>query len=419
MDPNLLHTVGQATWSVLLSLAPSLLLGATLAGLLHVALPKGFAAAQLRGRGGVVKAVAFGVPLPLCSCGVLPAGIGLKKDGASDGAAVGFLISTPETGVDSMAVSAAFFGWPFAIFKVISATIMGLTGGLLADRVGGGRRLDLDAAAPPALRPSTPPASAPVGFRAKGRAAFGHSVELLRSIWTWLVIGVVLSVAIEVFVPDHVFAGVAAWGGVGAALAALVLSLPLYVCATASVPIAAALVAGGLPAGAALVFLMAGPATNAATVGAIYKSFGGRIFGVYLGTLLIGSFGFGLGFDFVLGETTAAMGHAHDHAAAPWKVALTVGLVAVLAAFAIDDLRRALDRRRRGRRAPGAAEPLSLPVEGMTCSGCVRKLEGCLAQDGAVDEAIVELEPGRATVRGRLSEARLRELIVESGFRVG
>ncbi|MEO1085187.1 MAG: heavy metal-associated domain-containing protein, partial [Acidobacteriota bacterium] len=88
------------------------------------------------------------------------------------------------------------------------------------------------------------------------------------------------------------------------------------------------------------------------------------------------------------------------------------------AAFAFDDLRRALGRRAWGRRA-AAADHLSLPVEGMTCNGCVRKLEGHLATEGDVDEAVVQLEPGRATVRGRLSEARLRELIVESGFRVG
>ncbi|MEM1178953.1 MAG: permease [Acidobacteriota bacterium] len=413
---GLFSSLGHAAWQVLVNLAPSLLLGATLAGLLHVLLPRGFASAQLRGRAGVAKAVAFGVPLPLCSCGVLPAGIGLKKDGASDGAAVGFLIATPETGVDSMAVSAAFFGWPFALFKVMSATVMGLTGGLLADRVGRGDSppagpLSGEAAVAPAAHGSAPQ---PAGWVDKGRTALGHSLELVRSIWVWLVVGVSLSVAIEVFVPDHVFASVAAWGGVGAALAALVLSLPLYVCATASVPIAAALVAGGLPASAALVFLMAGPATNAATVGAISKNFGGRILGVYMGTLVVGSFGFGLGFDFLLGQTAATAAHAHDHGAAPWKVALTAALVLLLASFAVDDLRRALRRR-----APAASDRLSLPVEGMSCNGCVRHLEGRLAQEGDVDEALVELEPPRATVKGRLSEQRLRELIAEAGYRAG
>ena len=120
----------EAMWQVWLQLAPWLLLGAAAAGLLHVALPRDFTRRQFRGVPGVVKAVALGVPLPLCSCGVIPAGLGLKKDGASDGATVGFLISTPQTGVDSILVSASFLGWPFTIYKALSALAMGLFGGV-------------------------------------------------------------------------------------------------------------------------------------------------------------------------------------------------------------------------------------------------------------------------------------------------
>ena len=105
-----------AMWQVTVELAPWLLLGSLVAGVLHVVLPPGFVHRRLRGRGGVVKAVLLGVPLPLCSCGVIPAGLGLKRDGASNGAAIGFLASTPQTGVDSVLVSASFLGWPFAVF---------------------------------------------------------------------------------------------------------------------------------------------------------------------------------------------------------------------------------------------------------------------------------------------------------------
>ena len=103
-----------ALWAVLTELAPWLLLGAVVAGLLHGLLPPGFVQRQLQGRAGVAKAVLLGVPLPLCSCGVIPTGIGLKEDGASDGAAIGFLTATPQTGVDSVLVSAGLLGWPFA-----------------------------------------------------------------------------------------------------------------------------------------------------------------------------------------------------------------------------------------------------------------------------------------------------------------
>ena len=110
-------------WFTLCELSPWLLLGMFLSGLLHVILPTKFVRQKLRGFSGVLKSVAIGVPLPLCSCGVIPAGIGLKKDGASNGAAVGFLISTPQTGVDSILVSASFFGWPFAVFKLVLSLI--------------------------------------------------------------------------------------------------------------------------------------------------------------------------------------------------------------------------------------------------------------------------------------------------------
>ena len=119
------------SWTILCQLAPWLLLGMLLSGLLHVFLPAGFVRRKFHGFGGVIKSVLLGVPLPLCSCGVVPAGIGLKNQGASNGAAVGFLISTPQTGVDSILVSASFFGWPFAIFKMATAAITGVLGGVV------------------------------------------------------------------------------------------------------------------------------------------------------------------------------------------------------------------------------------------------------------------------------------------------
>jgi len=119
--------------AVWVSLAPFLFLGAALAGIIHVILPSDFIRNALSGRRGIWRAVLIGVPLPLCSCGVIPAGLGLRRDGASEGATVGFLISTPQTGVDSVLVSASLLGLPFAIYKVVAAAITGLIGGLITD----------------------------------------------------------------------------------------------------------------------------------------------------------------------------------------------------------------------------------------------------------------------------------------------
>ncbi|MFT7623758.1 MAG: hypothetical protein ACI9WU_002941, partial [Myxococcota bacterium] len=149
--------------------------------------------------------------------------------------------------------------------------------------------------------------------------------------------GVLVSAAISTFVPDAWLSGLGAWGVLGGALAALMVSLPLYVCATASVPIAAALVAGGMPTGAALVFLMAGPATNVATVGAVHRAFGGRVLAIYLSTIIVGSMGLALSFDFVLAGTAEVSTHMHH--GSWWEVSAAVLLLAMMAWFAVEELR--------------------------------------------------------------------------------
>ncbi len=388
-----------AMWQVWLQLAPWLLLGAAAAGLLHVLLPRDFARQQFRGTSGVVKAVALGVPLPLCSCGVIPAGLGLKKDGASDGAAVGFLISTPQTGVDSLLVSASFLGWPFTIFKMMSALVMGLVGGVASEA------LHTDAAAESRLEGATAPHST-VGF-------FEHVVDVIRPIWRWIVFGVVASAAITVWIPPGAMAG---WAEVNPALtglAALLIAVPLYVCATASVPIAAALVMQGMPTGAALVFLMAGPATNVATIGAVRRAFGGRVLAVYLSTVVIGSVVLAYLYDALMPfEALGSMTHEHGHPWWAWASAFVLG--ALFLYFALDDLRRAVQRRR----APATEAAVTLEVEGLTCDNCVRKLEQALAETEGVTSAVVTLKPQRATIEGTVAPSELEAVVRATGYAV-
>lgn len=382
-----------SAWDVMLELAPWLLLGAAVAGVLHVLLPPGFVHRNLRGRGAVLKAVLLGVPLPLCSCGVIPAGLGLKRDGASDGASIGFLIATPQTGVDSVLVSASMLGWPFALFKVGSAFVLGLIGGALTDQL-------TDTSGEVAV-------SQPSSKRPSVRDGVAHALEIIETIWKWLVFGVLVSAAITTFVPNEMMAGFAGAGGTWAMLAMLVVSLPLYVCATASVPIAAALVAGGFPPGAALVFLMAGPATNLATVGAVKGAFGTRALAVYLGTIIVGSVGLGYLFDFVLeGAATHA---AHEHGSSPVAFVSAIVLVVMLGVFAVRELMTRL------RPAPEVSGDLiQIAVEGLTCDGCVRKLEGTLRSE--CEQVSVDREAGLATVSMDVAEARIRELVREAGF---
>jgi len=397
-----MHEFFLEIWRVLLELAPWLLLGAAIGGLLHIALPPSFLRRQLSGRSGVLKAVGLGVPLPLCSCGVIPVGLQLKKSGASDGAVVAFLTSTPQTGADSILVSASMLGWPFAIFKLASAAVTGLIGGWLTD---------FSTHSTAASLPTSESEEQPIDNRLS--ALFSHSLELLRSIWGWLVFGVVVSAAISAFMPQHALNGLSAYGGLAAMGVTLVISLPLYVCATASVPIAAALVASGLPTGAALVFLMAGPATNVATLGAVYRTLGRRPLAIYLTTIVLGSVACGWAFEFVITTEGATVGHQHEMSTW-WNVSSAALLVAIIGWFAAQDLLRL--KRRWSLASAGGGPAIEVGVDGMTCGNCVAKLEKTLAGDARVEGAKVVLQPGQAVVHGSVSEDRVRELIRQAGF---
>ncbi len=390
----------EALWAILLSLAPWLLLGAVIAGLLHGLLPSNWIQRQFQGRSGVLKAVALGVPLPLCSCGVIPAGLGLKKEGASDGAAVGFLISTPQTGVDSILVSASFLGWPFALFKVVAAAVTGVVGGWLTDAG--------------ESKESIPQVSASETSKTAVSAGemFEYAFDILRTIWRWLAFGVLASAAITTWIPAGSLAAVGDWPPLLVGMAALTFSLPLYVCATASVPIAAALVGAGVPAGAALVFLMAGPASNVATIGAVYRGLGRRPLVIYLATLMIGSVGLGLLFDFLVPVSTVSAVMEH-HVAKPWEAPSAVLLIVLLVWFAITDLLRWW----RLRFAAGE-DRQEIAVEGMTCEACVAHVEKAVLGVAGVQSATADLSGKRVVVQGAADLPTLRQAIAESGYKV-
>ena len=263
-----------AMWDTGIALAPSLFIGLLIAGVLHVFVKKDriFRHMGKPGLGSSVKASLIGVPLPLCSCGVLPAALGLRKDGASKGAAVSFLASTPQTGVDSIAATWALLGWPIAVAKVIAAFVAGVISGTVVDV------MDKENGH------SSVPSSASVVEKGSvvsriWRYAFG---TLFRDIYLWLFIGVAISALVTVFIAPGQLSEYPVLAGPLGMLAALAIGIPLYVCSVSSVPIAAALVYAGFPVGSALVFLMAGPATNAATMGAVRKNLGALSFWRYL-----------------------------------------------------------------------------------------------------------------------------------------
>jgi len=401
-------------WQVMLDLSPSLLLGLLIAGLLHLYLPAGVVHRGLRrpDLGSAVRAALVGVPLPLCSCGVIPTALGLRDQGASKGATTAFMISTPQTGVDFLLVSASFLGWPFALFKLAAAFVTGVIGGTLVNRF-----------TAPDDRPRHESAVTVAEPNAGGlEGALRYAVfDLLAAIDLWVLAGVLAAALIATFIPADYLAGLTWTQGIGGMLLVLAVSIPLYVCTTGSVPIAASLIAAGMPTGTALVFLMAGPATNIATLGAVYRVLGTRVLAIYLGTVILMSILLGLGFDALMqavhaGWAVPAGGYSEHGGHSPPYLAigsalLLSGLLAYLSGLCLKAMLR-------GRRGATQETDLMLKVEGMSCGHCVASVKRSLEGVAAVSEATPDLASGLVRVRGdHLDVTDLIRAVEGAGFR--
>lgn len=274
-----------------------LLFGFLVAGLLHVFFPEEGILRHLGGKGisPVLKASLFGVPLPLCSCGVVPTALSLKKQGASDGATLSFLISTPETGVDSLAVTYALLGPVFTIFRPVAAFLTAVAAGLLANF---SQRNENETPAMARFDCAVCSQERSNGHQHNLSEKVNRVVdyafsEFLREVALWFVIAILIAGVISYIIPEQALESYLGKGLLSMAIMVLV-GIPLYVCASASTPIAAALLLKGLNPGAALVFLLVGPATNTATLIMVTRYLGKKIAAIYLATIVASAILMGL-----------------------------------------------------------------------------------------------------------------------------
>lgn len=282
-------------------MSPYLLLGFLFAGILHVFVPGAVYNRYLSGNSfrSVFYATLLGIPLPLCSCGVLPTAIGLRKEGASKGATVSFLIATPETGVDSIVATYSLMGLPFAIVRPITALCTSLFAGSLVNWFDKGSTQDEDSSEDieeehDCCHEDHDGDCCHGGKRREGVTGkiievldYGF-VHMMGDIGKWLIVGLIVAGLITVFVPDSffdIFKGHTALS----MLLVLCIAIPMYICATGSIPIAVALIMKGLSPGAALVLLMAGPACNVASILVIGKRLGRKTLFLYLMSIIIGA----------------------------------------------------------------------------------------------------------------------------------
>jgi len=382
-----------ALWDTLTAMSPYLLFGFFVAGVLSVVIRPEFVERHLGGNGigPVVKASLFGVPLPLCSCGVIPVAASLRRHGAGSGATTSFLISTPQTGVDSIMVTLSLLGPVFAVFRPLVSFVSGIIGGSLVAYAGNGRR-ETDAA----------------GARcANGQCGIDHDrgsfldifrygfVTLPRDINRALIAGVLIAGVISAAIPDDFFAGLLG-GGILSMLIMMAVGIPVYVCATASVPVAAALIAKGVSPGAALVFLMTGPATNAATIATVWKIMGRRVAVIYLATVAACAIGAGLLLDafFFRGGIEVAAGMP-SMLPSTVKIASAVVLVAVMCAAFFKPSKVGEEKMQ-----DASAERVRIKIEEMTCEHCARSIHRAIMEVEGVESAEVDFRKGRAIVTG-------------------
>jgi uncharacterized membrane protein YraQ (UPF0718 family) len=299
------------SWDVMAIMAPYLLLGFFVAGVLSAFVPVSFIETHLGRRGllQIVKASLLGVPIPLCSCSVIPVTVSLRRHGATKGAAISFLTSTPQTGVDSIAATWGLLGPLFAAFRMAVAFVTGIICGAA-----------VEALTPPSEKPGSEcrdkhcPSCNRKSGTDKWKQVFAYGFgDLPRDIGRALLIGIIISGLLSALVPENFFTRYLSseWLSM---LAVMALGIPLYVCSTGSIPIALAMIGMGLSPGAALAFLVTGPATNAATIATVFKTMGRRTVIIYLATLAVCAFSAGWILNRILPVRTITE-HVHAHAA--------------------------------------------------------------------------------------------------------
>jgi len=424
-----------ASWSVFGAMAPYLLLGFLVAGFLSVVISPEWVERHLGGKGlgQVFKASFFGVPLPLCSCGVIPVAASLRRHGAGKGATTAFLLSTPQTGVDSIAVTYALLGPFLAVVRPVAAFVTGIFGGGLVQAFND----DDEVIDEPIIEAADASCCSGDGcddttaHRPKIVEALHYGLVILpRDIGRALVFGIVISGLIATVVAPKALESTLG-GGLWPMLAAMAVGIPLYVCATASTPIALALIHAGLSPGAALVFLISGPATNSAALTTLWKVLGRRAAILYLVTVAVASLATGLAVDGLIGAgalpssalvpaasamSGAETAHAHHESAGSiFETASAVALLLVLV--------NALRPRRRPHEEAAVVDAsehmVELRIKGMRCNGCVQSLQRALSEVSGVSKAEVRLEDGLARVRGRgFSKEAVAEAVDSLGFTV-
>ena len=402
-------------WSLCLSMAPFLLLGMIVSGLISMFVDSRLILKHIGSKNflSIFKATVLGIPIPLCSCGVIPVAATLRESGASKGSTVSFLVSTPQTGVDSIFLTYGMLGPVFALFRPLAALVSGIFSGMVINSFDDDTHHHL----PDSDAISN--AKTPLIDRLKSGIRYGL-LSLPSDIVVPLFQGLVIASAIAIFIPPDFIAGYFLSNPYIMFIMMLAVSLPVYVCATASIPIAVVLMSKGVSAGAVFVFLMAGPATNASSIAVVKNILGQKTMYYYLILISSTAIVFGFILDSFITIVPPAMSHfSHDHTADDYGALFLTGVFLLI-------LLNSYVYKLKGERSKtaeneddfdGSKDRLSIVVNGMTCSHCKESVETAIYSCSGVERASVDLSTGQVIVIGSgFDEGTIKDKIKRKGF---
>jgi len=400
-------------WSLCIETAPYLLLGMFFSGLIYIFIDSKFILKHIGSKSlsSILKSTLMGIPIPLCSCGVIPVASTIRNSGASKGSTVSFLISTPQTGIDSIFMTYGMMGPVFAIFRPFAAFISGIISGIVVNR------FDDESHNHVSKNYSN---QEKVNLIERLKIGFNYGFVVLPSdILVPLLQGLSVAALISIVIPPDFIATYFSDSKYLVFILMLFISLPIYVCATASVPIAVALMAKGVSAGAVFVFLMAGPATNASSIAVVKKILGKKVMFLYLFLVATISVFFGIVFDlFLRAELPISLHHhAHDHGQNYFSTILAISFI-LLMINAYFNKSRTINMTNFSENTK-FNDKLSLIVKGMTCSHCKQSVENGLGNIPEVENTIVNLETGQVIIQGdKLNKDTITTTIENLGFSI-
>lgn len=409
-------------------MSPYLLLGFLLAGVMHAFVPSNLYRRYLGGSSfrSVLNAAILGVPLPLCSCGVIPTAMSLKKEGASKGATVSFLIATPQTGVDSIIATYSLMGLSFALLRPLASLVTALFGGQMVNWFGTKEVAET-------VENFPVQSSEKETFGRKIVSVFRYAyVDMIQDIGRWLVVGLVVAGLITVFVPDSFFA-LFADNSFLSMLIVLAFAIPMYLCATGSIPIAVALMMKGLSPGTALVLLMAGPAVNAASMLVVGKVLGKRTLFIYILSIIAGAIAFGLGIDHLLPREiftapVVQMEECCGTSAGWFNITCSIVLALLVVNAMILRFRRkdecgchgdeCQSQSRCQSQSQQQSQFRTYQIAGLRCNHCKANAEKAISSLEGVTKVEIDLASGRAVVEGKVEDEAVRKAVETLGYTI-